>query len=149
MAAAEVAAAPEAAEAVDAPNEVVERAGGLRLFLSKAGAANPTGYVGVRARVGGSFQAYAYHPGSKYQGLGIFPSALEAAVAYATHMKAHGKLAQGEELELLQEQDADPGPSEAEPAEEAPAESGNAAGKKRRLSDADAGSRRRSTRGQA
>jgi hypothetical protein len=119
-------------EGGDEPVEVVEEAAGLRLFLSKKNS-NPTGYVGVTRRRGTSFQAYVMVPSEKkQQNLGFFGTAVEAAVAYAMHMKRLGKV-------------APPAKDSVEAAEEEEASAAEG-GKKRRLSDPDAGSVRRSKR---
>ena len=68
----------------------------------------------------------------KQQNLGLFGTAVEAAVAYAMHMKRLGKV-------------APPAKDSVEAAEEEEASAAEG-GKKRRLSDPDAGSVRRSKR---
>ena len=64
-------------------NKVVSHAAGVQLYLSKR---NVTGYRGVR-RMDGRFQAQ-YQGGGKNKHLGMFQTAVEAAVAFAKYAQS-------------------------------------------------------------
>ena len=64
----------------DTPEVEVKEVGGYKLFLSKTSA---TGYMGVREQ-NGRFQARRKVDG-KYVHIGVYDTAVEAAVAYAKH----------------------------------------------------------------
>ena len=90
-------------------NGEVAEAAGLRLHLSEK---NPTGYRGVRSS-GGRFVAQHTLDG-KYTYLGVFDTAVEAAVAYAKHRQLHGELVTNmsdekmhEEIEVEMEVESD------------------------------------------
>ena len=79
--------------------ELVTEAEGLRLHLSRR---SPTGYLGVKVKQSGGYEAKRCHANRKSY-VGTFDTALEAAVAYARHVKAVSEEAAAEEAETAVE----------------------------------------------
>ena len=72
---------PAAAGQASAPG-VVRQAEGWRLHLSPK---SSTGYLGVVRQVSGRYEARRLSQGT-HQHLGLFDTAVEAAIAYAKHV---------------------------------------------------------------